>query len=93
MNDKNYKIGKIGENKFLFSYNTNVCNIVRENGEITIILGKKWDFSITTRKHIYKFLHDELGLCVDGQILNNSIENGFLIGNHEINLYYDYEME
>ena len=94
---KNIIIRKIENTKMLFSYGVNVCNVSREtSGNIIITLGKKWDFSITTKKHIYDFLAD-FGYNVDGKILEKSIENGFLSDgrktkNH-IYVYYDSQME
>jgi len=93
---KNVKIERTLNDANLYSYNKNVCCIsFSTTGELMYItLGKYWDFSITTRKHVYDFLND-FNIDVNNKnVVENAIENGFIVSNgYKISLYYDGGME
>lgn len=78
----------------LYSYGVHVCEIIlfeNSNDVISITIGKYWDFSITTRKHLYDFLHDFNIDINNKNVVENAIENGCL--ENEIPFYYDGGME
>ena len=56
-----------GGEEYLQSYNSLVIEITNYNGCYqTIILGKDWDYSRTTLKHVYLFLEEKSKLTFDG---------------------------
>lgn len=66
----------------LYSYNTLIARVDRENMEI--ILYKAWDYSPTTRKHRYYFFneHMNMGDIASASDLKQAIKDGFVeIGN------------
>lgn len=83
----------------LYSYRVHVCEIIlfeNSNNVISITLGKNWDFSITTRQHIYDFLRDFKIDINNKNVVENAIENGFLLienNNVKIPFFYDGGME
>lgn len=75
---------------FLQSYNSTVAVLDRESGIVT--LGRHWDYSVTTLKHVYNFLEQyapsiSYNLC-NSRTKKRSIER--LIENNYI--MYDVEL-
>lgn len=65
-----------GENE-LQSYDSLVCSI----NDLEIILGRDWNYSNTTRKHVYLFLEEYgdinfYGIKNKKEYINNLIDNG-----------------
>lgn len=90
---KHEKNGEI-ENYVLYSYGKKICVIsgnIKGGNMIDITIGKYWDFSITTRKHLYDFLRDFDIDINNKNVVENAIENGCL--ENEIPFYYDGGME
>lgn len=83
----------------LYSYNVYVCcvSFSINTGELLgVTLGKYWDFSITTTKHIYDFLRDFDIDINNKNVVENAIENGFLFDKNndvKIPFFYDGGME
>lgn len=53
----------IGNNIYFQSYESIICKL--HNGEV--VLTKKWDYSYTTRKHLYMFLRNYSNYYVDSK--------------------------
>lgn len=98
---KNIKVTKSYNNGIeynnLYSYNVYVCCVsfdVNSGELLNITLGKYWDYSITTTKHVYDFLRDFDIDIHNKNIIDNAIENGFINNNDvKIPFYFDYTME
>ena len=56
-NANQFRIYGKGEN-ILQSYNSTVVKIKDHDGSLEVILGKDWDYSKTTLKHVYLFLEE-----------------------------------
>lgn len=54
--NKNQFLIREGEKLILQSYNSIVA--IWDNEKQTLVLGKDWDYSRTTTKHIYLFIYD-----------------------------------
>ncbi len=73
-----------GEGKnILQSYNSTVVEI-NYIGAMSIILGRDWDYSNTTRKHVYLFLEEYGNIDFSGvknkkKYIENKIENGEIL--------------
>lgn len=67
----------------LQSYNSLVVKVITyTEHELEIILGRDWDYSTTTSKHVYEFL-EEYGISFDGvtnkrKYVNNLIAEGVI---------------
>lgn len=79
---KNFETGET----VLQSYNSTVVKIVKSfvnNENYIIILGKHWNYSVTTLKHVYNFLSEyapkELNL-LNSRTKKRSIENLIKLG-------------
>jgi len=80
-----------GEGKIIFqSYNSTIA--IYQNGILT--LGRHWDYSTTTSKHLYLFISDYVNILTDGgyslkselrnstnkrKIINNLIEKNIIV--------------
>lgn len=75
------------------SYESRVCEI-RQGGmgfERTVVLGRDWDYSNTTRKHLYKFLRDN-GIDVNNKAeLEKALDRGYFY-NTDIAVWHDKTM-
>jgi len=82
-NKNQFRIYGEGENS-LQSYDSLVVNIRLDNYNKQIItLGRDWDYSNTTRKHVYLFLDNYTNINLYGvenkrKYVNELIENGTL---------------
>jgi len=84
-----------GENETVFqSYNSVVCKIGNSNGAQcgAITFGRDWDYSQTTRKHLYGFLSD-YGLHVKGADVEKAIKQGYFDQRPEMKVVYDPAMK
>lgn len=70
----------IGRDIYFQSYDSIICKL--HNGEV--ILTKKWDYSYTTRKHLYMFLRNYSNYYVYGKkdILSLIKEKKFIVKNN-----------
>lgn len=57
----------------LQSYDSKVVEIVNKNGYQLVTLGRDWDYSTTTSKHVYAFLEEYLSCEFNFNI--NSVKN------------------
>lgn len=75
------------------SYKSRVCEI-RQGGlgfERTVVLGHDWDYSNTTKRHLYKFLRDN-GIDVYSKAeLERALERGYFPYSN-IAVWYDETM-
>lgn len=75
------------------SYNSRVCEI-RQGGmgfERTVVLGRDWDYSITTKRNLYKFLRDN-GIDIHSEAeLEKALDRGYFY-NTDIAVWYDDTM-
>lgn len=64
-------------NKIAFqSYNSVICIIDNDKqGAERVTVGRDWDYSMTTKKYLYKFLYDFLGWSVNGKSIETAIRN------------------
>ena len=78
-----------GENETVFqSYNSAVCKI-KDN---TVTFGRDWDYSQTTRKHLYGFLSD-YGIRVKGADVEKAIAQGYFDQRPNMKVVYDPAMK
>ena len=75
------------------SHKSRVCEI-RQGGlgfERTVVLGHDWDFSNTTKRHLYKFLRDN-GIDINSTSeLQKALERGYFYGT-QVAVWYDETM-
>jgi hypothetical protein len=72
------------------SYKSRVCEI-RQGGmgfKRTVVLGRDWDYSNTTRKHLYKFLRDNDIDINNKKELEKALERGYFYGT-DVAVWYD----
>lgn len=75
------------------SYKSRVCEI-RQGGlgfERTVVLGCDWDYSNTTKRHLYKFLRDN-GIDINSTAeLKKALDRGYFYGT-QVAVWYDETM-
>ena len=65
-----------GQEIFLLrSYASNVCDITRVNGNWEVLLYPRWDCSVTTSKHVRKFMEDVMGFYVSFPDIRKALKN------------------
>ena len=78
------------------SYESRVCDIVYDCGmgfEVLIRLGRDWNYSQTTAKHLYSFLRQNgLEILANKQAIEEAIERGHARLNEAIAVMYDESM-
>jgi len=60
----------------LQSYKSTVCVVYRENSQRVVVLGSRWNYSNTTRRHLYAFLEQEAFGKLNGKEVQKRIDNG-----------------
>lgn len=77
------------------SYNSLVCEL-RGAGmgfDEVVVLGKNWDYSRTTMKHLCKFLRDNnLGILASSKDIREAIDRGHARYNESIAVWVDESM-
>ncbi len=65
------------ENRIVFQSYSSVIAVIdnTKNGAERLTLGRDWDYSVTTRKYLYKFLWDFLRMNVNKKALQIAISN------------------
>lgn len=77
------------------SYSSRVCEIRFHGGmgfDKVVVLGRDWDYSNTTLKHLRIFLEDngvDMGYTAD---IRKCIERGYILGNESVAVIYDDTM-
>ena len=78
------------------SYNSRICDIVYNCGmgfEVLIRLGRDWNYSQTTAKHLYSFLRqNDLDILASKQAIEEAIDRGYARLNQSIAVIYDESM-
>lgn len=60
LENKNQFVMRTSEGNYIFQSYDSIC-CINQNGKL--IFGSDWDYSNTTRKHLYIFINDYCSLC------------------------------
>lgn len=78
------------------SYNSTICEIAKNGGlgyDLVVKFGKNWNFSITTTKHLYRFLKEyNLDILASKKDIEEAIERGYARRDEAIAVIYDETM-
>lgn len=93
---KNQFVITEGKTTAFQSYNSRVCEIVKPCGmgfDVLVRFGRDWNYSQTTRKHLYSFLRqNNLDILASKQAIEEAIERGHARLDEAIAVVYDESM-
>lgn len=93
---KNQFVITEGKTTAFQSYNSRICEIVKPCGmgfDMLVRIGKNWDYSQTTAKHLYSFLRQNgLEILASKQAIEEAIDRGHIRRDEAIAVVYDKNM-